>query len=87
MSRFVGVEGEAEIGEVEYREGDEKGVVSLNRVEVHKEYRGKGKAGELMNCLTEYLRDNNLKAIAVCPYAVAFYKRHPELCDVLFDDK
>lgn len=99
--RFVALESEAEVGEVAYRaeksggESSEESVggeqsrcrvLVLTRVEVGAEYRGTGKAREMMRCLSDYLREQKIRVSPLCPYAVAFYKRNPEYSDLLLEE-
>ncbi|MCK0527251.1 MULTISPECIES: GNAT family N-acetyltransferase [unclassified Anaerobiospirillum] len=39
---------------------------------------GQGIAGKLTRAAYDYARDNNLKCLATCSYAVTWLKRHPE---------
>ncbi len=39
---------------------------------------GKGLAKKLLIAMVDYARKNNLKVIALCPYVLAQFKRHPE---------
>ena len=55
--------------------------------EVNKEYEGKGLGKVLLNAMTEYARNNNLKVIPLCPYVNAQFMRHTELYGDLLDVK
>ena len=45
--------------------------------------RGKGTAGRLMEGIAALARAQGYKIVPTCPYAVAWFKRHPEAKDVL----
>ena len=45
--------------------------------------RGKGTAGRLMDGIAALARVQNYKIVPTCPYAVAWFKRHPDAKDVL----
>lgn len=50
----------------------------LNHVEADPELRGTGAAGRLMEAIAAHARANHLKLVPRCPYAVAWFARHPE---------
>lgn len=54
------------------------GVVEITIVFVDPSLRGRGVAGQLMEQLVQVLTQRNLKAIATCPYAAQWFRRHPE---------
>ena len=60
-----------------------KGVVAIDHTFVDESLRGLGVADLLMEEAYGQLKDEGLKAEAVCSYAVAWYKRHPEKRDIL----
>ena len=55
----------------------------LPHVEAPIALRGSGAAGRLMQAIVEHARLNGLKLIPSCPYADAWFKRHPDQRDVL----
>ena len=61
----------------------EKGVVDINRVFTSTNKRGQGLAKVLMDGLYEYLKENNFKVIATCPYAIAYFERYQEKRHIL----
>ena len=65
----------------DYRE--RPGYLSLPHVEAPVQMRGTGAAGRLMAALVDYARENSIKLRPICPYAVAWFKRHPDDADVL----
>jgi len=58
------------------------GHYSLNHVEADPALRGTGAAARLMEAIAAHARANNLKLLPRCPYAVAWFKRHPEAGDL-----
>jgi predicted GNAT family acetyltransferase len=64
-----------------YRRADN--IVTVPHVESPMELRGKGSAGRLMEGIAALARANGFKIVPTCPYAVAWFRRHPEAADVL----
>jgi len=62
------------------RSGD---IVSIPHVEAPEALRGKGTAGRLMEGIAELARARGFKIVPTCPYAVAWFRRHPDAADVL----
>jgi hypothetical protein len=60
----------------------EIGIVGKNltafHTEVAEKLKGKGVASSLLNTMVAYAREHQLKVIALCPYVLAQFKRHPE---------
>ena len=61
---------------------DQDRVVILH-VETPPSLRGQGSAGRLMAGALDIIRTRGQKVVPVCPYAVAFIKRHREYQDLL----
>ncbi len=59
------------------------GVFAIAHVEAPPALRGKGTAGRLMEGIVALARQRSLRIVPTCPYAVAWFKRHPEARDVL----
>ncbi|MDR3305078.1 MAG: N-acetyltransferase [Clostridiales Family XIII bacterium] len=59
------------------------GVVAINHTFVDDSLRGKGVAGELMELCYATLKDDGRQAVLICPYAVKWYREHPEKNDVV----
>ena len=57
--------------------------VAIPHVEAPPALRGQGTAGRLMTGLLEIIRDRGQKVVPICPYAIAFIKRHPEFQDLV----
>jgi uncharacterized protein len=58
-------------------------IVTIPHVEAPEPLRGKGTAGRLMEGIAALGRANGFKIVPTCPYAVAWFRRHPEAADVL----
>jgi predicted GNAT family acetyltransferase len=63
-----------------YRRGD---ALVIPHVESPIPLRGKGTAGRLMLGVAQIARQESLKLIPTCSYAVVWFRRHPEWNDVL----
>ena len=58
-------------------------VYTIPHVEAAMELRGKGAAGRLMEGIARLARANGFKLAPTCPYAVAWFRRHPDQNDVV----
>jgi predicted GNAT family acetyltransferase len=65
----------------DYHRHDDR--VSIPHVEAPAALQGTGAAGRLMEGLVELVRADHQKIVPICPYAVAWLKRHPEHADVV----
>ena len=54
------------------------GVNVINHTFVHESLRGKGIAGELVKLAADSILSDGRKIGVTCPYAVEWFKRHPE---------
>ncbi len=59
------------------------GVAVINHTFVDSSLRGQGVASQLLKKACEKIRDNNLKAIPTCSYAVEWFESHEDYRDVL----
>jgi predicted GNAT family acetyltransferase len=59
------------------------GVVAINHTYVDDSLRGQGVAGELMEECYTMLKEDGRKAKLICPYAVKWYREHPEKNDIV----
>ena len=57
--------------------------VAIPHVEAPEALRGTGTAGRLMTGLLDLIRERGQKVTPICPYAVAFIRRHPEYQDLV----
>lgn len=58
-------------------------VVTIPHVEAPPALRGKGTAGRLMQAIVSLARERGFKIVPLCPYATAWFRRHPDDTDVL----
>lgn len=58
-------------------------IVNVSHTFVDPSLRGQGIAGEMMKELISYLRNEHLKVIPTCSYAVDWFEKHPEDRDLL----
>lgn len=56
----------------------EKGGLDIRHTIVPVELEGRGIASALVKAAYDYARENNLKPVATCSYAVMWLQRHPE---------
>jgi uncharacterized protein len=59
------------------------GVVTVPHVEAALPLRGTGAAGRLMEGMLAAIRADGEKIRPICPYAVAYLRRHPEHHDLV----
>jgi predicted GNAT family acetyltransferase len=69
-------------GWVDYRREDGD-VVALLHAEVHPDLRSQGIGERLVAGTFEELRDQGLRVRPVCPFVVAYVRRHPEVADLV----
>lgn len=58
--------------------GIQNGNLTVYHTEVTEILKGQGIASKLLATMVAYARENKLKVIALCPYVLAQFKRHPE---------
>jgi len=80
----LSVDGEA-VGYVDY---DPIGATSilLKHTEVDARHEGKGYGGKLVAGVLDDLRSRGMTVLPICPYAMAWIKRHREYLDVVRED-
>lgn len=78
---FVELDGK-EKARITYRHtGDQQ--ITIDHTEVNDELKGEGVGHKLINAMVDYLRKNNLKAVAECPFVKSvFDKKSDEFSDV-----
>jgi predicted GNAT family acetyltransferase len=75
----------SEIGAAEYDAiGNES--VLVKHVEVSSGHEGKGYAARLVRHVLDDLRARKLSVVPICPYALAFIRKHREYADIVRDD-
>jgi len=53
-------------------------LLTAYHTEVSPEVEGKGFGKKLFEAMVNYTRSNHLKVIPLCPFVLAYFKRHPE---------
>lgn len=56
----------------------EANVIKLIHTKVDPKLEGKGMATAIIEKTLDYIEKNNFKLIPICPFVVAYIKRHPE---------
>ena len=80
---FYILDGNDQIAEMDI--GISAGKLTAYHTEVTAKAEGKGLAKILLNSMAAYARKNGLKVIALCPFVLAQFRRHPlEYDDVWF---
>ncbi|XMB71955.1 GNAT family N-acetyltransferase [Mycoplasmatota bacterium WC30] len=74
------------LAEVTFPNRDDKRV-NLDHVYVDQSLRKAGIAKDLMLLAYKYIKTRNLKIIAKCPYAIAWFKKHEEYQDIVINVK
>jgi hypothetical protein len=75
------LEEEGQLAFANYRRAG--GTFTIPHVESPIALRGKGTAGRLMEGIAALARANGYKIVPTCPYAIAWFQRHPDAKDVL----
>lgn len=58
--------------------------ITYTHTEVPEELEGLGIGGKLARHALEFARDNGLKVIPLCPFVIAYLRRHPEYQPLVF---
>ena len=58
--------------------------IIIDHTEVSEKLKGQGVGYKLVEAAVNYMRENGLKAIPLCPFANAVFKKKKEYADVLF---
>lgn len=82
-SRYVALLGSEEVGEINFRLGDD--VVTITHTGTEPAHRGRGIAGELTTFALDDLAARGLKVRPLCPYTAAFIDSHPAYADLVAD--
>ena len=75
----------AEIGMAEYDAIGDTSVL-VKHVEVSSAHEGKGYGSRLVRHVLDDLRSRNLTVVPICPYTLAFIRKHREYADIVRDD-
>ena len=70
------------IAEMTYRKSGDDEII-IDHTEVDESLQGEGIGNDLVEAGVEFARQNNLKIVAVCPFAKKVIDETPELQDVL----
>lgn len=57
-------------------------MIIVDHTEVSDALRGRGAGLRLLEALVAWARENSIQVMATCPFAIATFKKHPELADV-----
>ncbi len=79
---FKAVENEVEAGKMFYSWAGEDKLI-INHTDVNPEFGGRGVGKQILMKLVEYVRENNVKVIPLCPFAKSVFDKTPEIQDVL----
>lgn len=79
---YIGESEEDYTAHITFKNGGNN-VIVIDHTFVDPSLRGQGIAGKLMEKVVEMAREENLKCVPVCSYAVVAFKRHKEYEDVL----
>ncbi len=74
------------LAEVTFPARDENRV-NVDHVYVDMSLRGQGIASDLMLKAYNYIKNKGLSIIAKCPYAISWFKKHPEFQDIVINVK
>lgn len=56
--------------------------IIIDHTYVSEQFEGQGIGKQLLNAVVEYARENNLKILATCPFALKHLTDNPEYADV-----
>ena len=76
---------DVEIGMAEYDAIGDTGVL-IKHVEISNAHEGKGYASRLVRHVLDDLRTRELSVVPICPYTLAFIRKHREYVDLVRDD-
>ena len=74
-----------ELGFAEYDPVGERAVL-IKHTEIKPEFEGKGYGSELVRGMLEDVRQQGKTVIPICPYALNFFRRHPEYIELVQPD-
>jgi predicted GNAT family acetyltransferase len=59
--------------------------LTVYHTEVSENLKGKGVSTQLLETMVQYVRDNNLKVIPLCPYVNVQFRRHRDKYDDIWN--
>ena len=74
------------IAEIDFPHRDEKRV-NITHVFVDESLRGQGIASNLMKLAYDYIKSKGWMIVAKCPYAIEWFKKHPDYQDIVINVK
>lgn len=80
-NRSEALDGDKIVGLCDYRI-KEDGIIELYHTEVDKSYGGMGIAADLVDCLVDFARDENLKIYPTCSYVFEKFDKDESYKDV-----
>lgn len=84
--RIFAVENDKLLAEINFPHRDATRV-NITHVFVDESLRGKGIASHLMELAYSYLKGKQYSIIAKCPYAIEWFKKHPDYQDIVINVK
>lgn len=74
---FALVDDGREIGLIEFMPGGSSEIFATS-THVLPEFEGQGLAGQLLDAMADYARENDLKIVPICPYVIHAFKKYPD---------
>ena len=71
------LETDGKVSVVEYQNVDDE-TLALVHTEVDESLEGQGVGSHLVEGVLQYVEQNNLKIVSVCPFISTYLKRHPD---------
>jgi len=81
-SYFAALDGDKVAGRIFYTSKGEKKMI-LDHTEVDINYRGQGIGNKILARIVEYVRENDIKIIPLCPFAKSVFEKTESIRDVL----
>ena len=78
---FKALENVVEAGRMTYTMAGEK--LIIDHTEVNPDFKGRNVGKLLLMELVNFVRENNIKVVPLCPFAKAMFEKTPEIQDVL----
>jgi len=79
---FAAMEDDEEAGRMSYSyAGDSKMII--DHTEVNPDYKGQGIGKLILMNLVDFVRENNIKVIPLCPFAKSVFSKEEKIRDVL----
>lgn len=69
------------VAEMTYSKAGETMII-IDHTEIDESLRGTGAGLRLLTAAVEWARANSIQVMATCPFAIATFRKHPELRDV-----